>query len=135
MFYTVMRILNLNGNHNSCVWWHMTSWQPYLKILNLICAYGDHWKVYFVVRFPLKYPKKFRKISISTQQLANIIPKDVFLKPNLNVDMFYYVDLTKDDRLSNGVIVAIAVGYGLMFIVFVVLICYCCKHGKCDRCK
>ena len=68
-------------------------------------------------------------------QLANIISKDVFLKPNLNFDMFHYVASMQKEEISVGVIAAIAVGCGLLFILVVVLICCCCRHGKCDRCK
>ena len=88
------RIVDLNENHNSWVWWHMTSWQPYLRIFNLICAYGDRWKVScskVSARGLETNLINLLKISMSTQELANIISKDVFLKPNLNVDMFHYV--------------------------------------------
>ena len=67
--------------------------------------------------------------------MENIISKDVFLKQNLNVDMFHYVVPPEETSelsvgvivlyLSVGVIAAIGVGVAFFFIFYTLLIYRC----------
>ena len=122
----VFCILNFNKNHNFLaaivenlamrIWWSLES-----ILWNKVSARGLETNLI-----------NLRKISRIAQQLANIIWKDVFLKQNLNVDMFHFVGL------AIIIIVVISCAVLVSLTIYTVIVYYCGKHNKCGvvcRCK